>query len=338
MTPALILPTTNQNHSALATSTAPTTTLRCLHGYNLDPPRKGTDGHRGTEHHGTYYSNRAAHPTPAQGGLYIPYKVAYSERYTHDHYTGYDTDGKSYSGIIKITVGSTDVDTVTYETGKNETVVFDGDDFNKVCDDGGYETLNYIKITTLPSTSYGKLYYGYASSSSKGTAVATSTKLYYKTSSTPYLDKVAFVPASGYTGTVTISYTGYDTDGESYSGSIKITVASISDITITTPSNAKVTFSVTDFNTVCSSATGENLSYVKFTLPSSSYGKLYYNYTSSTSYTSPSPRAFPITKAPRPISPMCPLYPPPVTRGQSASAIPVIPPAEIPIPVLSRSS
>ncbi|MPM48117.1 hypothetical protein SDC9_94839 [bioreactor metagenome] len=201
-------------------------------------------------------------------------------------YTGYDTDGESYSGTIKITVGSTDVDTVTYSTSKNETVVFRGRDFNNVCDDADYDTLNYIKITTLPSSSYGKLYYGYTSDSSKGTTVGTSTKLYYDTDDTPYLDKVAFIPYSGYTGTVTISYTGYDTDGESYSGIIKITVNSIDDITYTTTSNAKVTFSVTDFNNVCSDATDENLAYVKFTLPSSSYGKLYYNYTSSTSYTS----------------------------------------------------
>ena len=201
-------------------------------------------------------------------------------------YTGYDTDGESYSGTLKISVEGGNVDDVTYETGSSETVVFDGSDFNNVCDDAGYDTLDYIKIAALPSASCGKLYYGYSSSSSKGSEVKTTTKLYYDTDDTPYLDKVAFVPVSGYTGTVTIKYTGYDTDGQSYSGSIKITVASIGDITYTTPSNTKVTFNANDFNNICSAATSKTLSYVKFTLPPSASGKLYYNYTSSTNYTS----------------------------------------------------
>lgn len=201
-------------------------------------------------------------------------------------YTGYDTDGDSYSGTIKITVGDTDVDAVTYSADMNETIVFDGDDFDDVSDDAGYETLNYIKISALPSSSYGKLYYGYSSSSSKGTAVTTSTKLYYDHDDTPYLDKVAFVPASGYSGTVTISYTGYDTDGDSYSGTIKITYNSVKDITYSTSNNLRASFSDTDFNTVCKAATGENLSYVKFTLPQSSAGTLFYNYYAQGSYTS----------------------------------------------------
>lgn len=201
-------------------------------------------------------------------------------------YTGYDTDGDSYSGTIKISVGDADVKTVTYSAKMNETVVFDGDDFDDVSDDAGYETLNYIKISSLPSSSYGKLYYGYSSSTSKGTAVTTSTKLYFDHDNTPYLDKVAFVPASGYSGTVSISYTGYDTDGDSYSGTIKITYNSVGDIAYTTSNNLKATFSDTDFNTVCKAATSENLSYVKFTLPQSSSGTLYYNYYAQGSYTS----------------------------------------------------
>ncbi|MPM26530.1 hypothetical protein SDC9_73034 [bioreactor metagenome] len=202
-------------------------------------------------------------------------------------YTGYDRDGESFSGTIKIAVGvSGDVDAVTYTGDQNETVIFDGDDFEEVCDDADYETLNYIKISELPKSSYGKLYYNYSSSSSKGTAVATSTKLYYDRDNSPYLDKVAFIPASGYTGTVTIKYTGYDKDGDSFDGSIKITYKSVGDISYSTSSNLRATFSDSDFNTVCKAATGETLSYVKFTLPQSSTGTLYYNYYAQGSYTS----------------------------------------------------
>ena len=38
------------------------------------------------------------------------------------------------------------------------------------------------------------------------------------------LSDVTFVPASDYTGTVKIAYTAYNTDGKSYTGTIKITV------------------------------------------------------------------------------------------------------------------
>ncbi|HWP80162.1 MAG TPA: S-layer homology domain-containing protein [Candidatus Acidoferrum sp.] len=225
---------------------------------------------------------------------YTPYldKVAFvpASSYTGTvtiNYTGYDEDGESFTGVIKITVREDgDVDAVTYTADKNETVVFDGDDFNDVCEDADYETLNYIRIASLPSSSTGKLYYNYASSSSKGTAVTTSTKLYYDHDYTPYLDKVAFVPTSGYSGTVTINYTGYDEDGESFTGVIKIVYGAASDITYSTSNNLRATFSDADFNTVCKAETGDNLSYVKFSLPSSSSGALYYNYTAQGSYTS----------------------------------------------------
>ena len=64
------------------------------------------------------------------------------------------------------------------------------------------------------------------------------------------------------------------------------------DITYTAATGASVTFKSNDFNTFCKDETSSNLDYVKFTLPSSSKGTLYYKYdqsgekkvTSSTSY------------------------------------------------------
>ncbi len=140
---------------------------------------------------------------------------------------------------------------------------------------------------TLPSSTYGKLYYDYTSASKYDSLVSASTK-YYRSKS-PYISYISFVPKSSYTGTVSISYTGYDTDGESYSGKLKITVtagSSSSTITYSTNNDTPVKLVASDFNTACNNETGENLSYVKFTLPSSSYGKLYYNYTSSSKYDS----------------------------------------------------
>ena len=45
-----------------------------------------------------------------------------------------------------------------------------------------------------------------------------------------------------------------------------------------------MTFSASDFNSVCYSETGNYLNYVKFSLPSSYYGTLYYSTSSSSTY------------------------------------------------------
>ena len=202
-------------------------------------------------------------------------------------YSGVSTAGDVFTGTVKITIGSTSSSGyVTYSTAKNTKITFDEDDFNDISNDNTNADLNYVKFT-LPSSSYGVLYYNYTSSSSYTSEVTASTKYYYDSSL--YLSRVTFVPKTDYTGTVTISYTGYSEDGDSYAGKVKITVGSAvsSDyISYSTAKNTKITFDDDDFNDFCNDETNADLNYVKFTLPSSSYGVLYYNYTSSTSYTS----------------------------------------------------
>lgn len=199
------------------------------------------------------------------------------------NYTAYNVDGESFTGSIKVVVkeylGADDID---YATGENTAVTFDASDFNSACDDLTNETLSYVKFS-LPSSSYGKLYYNYISSSDLGTAVSSSTK-YYRSSSSSSLSKVTFVPKTGRTGEITIDYTGYSTDGESYTGRVIVAIQAVAaDITYNTNEDAAVTFNASDFNSACDDATSETLSYVKFKLPSTTYGKLYYNYSSSSS-------------------------------------------------------
>lgn len=112
-------------------------------------------------------------------------------------------------------------DVVAYETDEDTALTFDGEDFNDACEDATDETLSCVKFT-LPSSSYGRLYYDYESSSSYDSRVSSSTKYYYD--GDPSISDVTFVPASGYTGTVKISYTGYNEDGDSFTGTVKITV------------------------------------------------------------------------------------------------------------------
>lgn len=199
-------------------------------------------------------------------------------------YIGFSDDGESYTGEVEITVNQYDwdADPILYSTGSFTPLSFDSDDFADACDDANNEGLDYVKFT-LPSSTYGILYYDYTSSTKYDSKVSASTK-YYEND----LDDVVFVPKSNYKGTFIISYTGYDDDGDSFTGVVKITVkeeSAVADtINVSTKEDTVLYFDDDDFNDVCEDATNEELDYIKFTLPSSSYGRLYYNYSSPSSY------------------------------------------------------
>lgn len=249
-------------------------------------------------------------PSSDKGRLYLGYvssssyesKVAEGTKYYEDNldnitfvpyedyygtvvisYIGYSDDGESYTGEVEITVNQYDwdADPILYKTGSFTPLSFDADDFVEACDDANNEDLDYIKFT-LPSSTYGVLYYDYTSSSSYDSKVSASTK-YYEDD----LDDIVFVPKSNYKGTVVIYYTGYDDDGDSFTGIVKITVneeSAVADtINVSTKEDTVLYFDEDDFNDVCEDATNETLDYIKFTLPSSSYGRLYYNYTTKSS-------------------------------------------------------
>lgn len=144
------------------------------------------------------------------------------------NYTGYDDDGDTFTGIVKITVSaqSAAADTINLSIKEDTVLYFDEDDFNDACEDATNETLDYIKFT-LPSSSYGKLYYKYVSQNSFDSLVSNSTKYYYDDS--PSLGKVAFVPYKDYNGTVTVKYSGWNTDGVNFTGTVKITVTPVAE-------------------------------------------------------------------------------------------------------------
>ncbi len=197
-------------------------------------------------------------------------------------YTGYNSKGESYTGEIEIQVLKvvTDADDITYKTGSYTPIDFDADDFDDECRDVTGKRLDYVRFT-IPSSTYGTLYYNY---SSRSQSKVSSTTKYYDDD----LDDITFVPKPSYTGTVVISYTGYNIDGKSYTGAVKITVTKevpvADDIKISTKENTPIRFDDEDFNKASEDSTGVELDYVTFTLPSSKYGKLYYNYTSSSNY------------------------------------------------------
>lgn len=196
-------------------------------------------------------------------------------------FTGASTNGESFSGNLVIHVGDGGTGTIHYTTSQNQAVTFSAGDFNDASRRMNGTSLNYVRFTSLPSSGAGTLYYNYASANSTGTRVATGTD--YRRSGSPSLSNVTFVPASGYSGTVSIPFTGYDDNGVRFSGTVTIAVGSGSrTISYTTTANGSIRLNAADFNSACRSATGDTLDYVRFNTVSTPYGALYEQYNTST--------------------------------------------------------
>ncbi len=203
------------------------------------------------------------------------------------------------STVIKITIaGYSDECTVTVSentanvltgslaSGKNYAFSSILSQLNHICQTMTGHGLAYVTNLSV-STSQGVLYYGYTSPSSTGFGVGVTEKYIF---SSPKnwergLSDVTFVPKADFTGTAVIQYTGYNTDGGSYTGFIRLTVAGGSDVVYSTTAGVGVSFQATNFSAVCQQRTGRSLSYVTFDLPPSSRGVLYYDYSRSGQYT-----------------------------------------------------
>ena len=98
---------------------------------------------------------------------------------------------------------------------------------------------------------------------------------------------MSFLPDEDFTGTVSISFTGYDTAGDRFSGTVTVEVAAprVSAILYTTSGGAAA-LRAADFTSACRSALPGGLSRVRFTLPAAAAGRLYYNYDGPTRYDS----------------------------------------------------
>ncbi len=203
-------------------------------------------------------------------------------------FTARDVDRNTFSGTVSIQVGgaSSSEDTIYYSLTNDETVKFDVDDFNDLSRDYDGYALRYVRFT-LPSSSEGALYYNYRSNGKYDSRVSSGTS-YYRSGQSPYLSNITFVPNSNFTGTVQIPFTARDTNGSDFSGTIEITVrgGASDSITYTTSGSSPVTFNADDFDDISRDYDGYALSYVRFTLPSSSRGTLYYGYRSSGDYDS----------------------------------------------------
>lgn len=216
-----------------------------------------------------YYSG-----TPALGSVFFVPASGFDGRVVI-YYTAYNTNRDSFQGRMVIQVdAAADTGSIRYSVAQGERVSFDDSDFNPLSRDLTGSSLDYVRFT-LPVSSQGTLYYNYTSSSSER---VSASKNYYR-SSAPYLDDVSFLASSSFTGTVSIPFTGRSLDGTAFSGTVSIRVGATGDtITYTVTAGKAVEFQADDFNELSRDVTGETLRYVRFTLPSSSRGTLYYDY------------------------------------------------------------
>ncbi len=221
---------------------------------------------------------------------YVP-PTSYSGSVIID-YQAFNLDGDSYNGSITVKVDTKNIETaedITYSVRNDSYLTFSStSDFNMECRNVTGERLDYIRFGTVSS---GNLYYKYSDRNGSSYDSKVSSGRYYLESGDEYIKYVSYVPKSTYSGTATIKYTGYSVEGTSYTGQIKITVKSTSssnnssssssddevanDIKYSGKVGEKIYFESSDFNAESKDLFFANLDYVKFKLPSSSYGTLY---------------------------------------------------------------
>lgn len=255
-------------------------------------------------------------PTSSKGILYYDYdgsdeeRVTSTVRYKYDDdpsisdvtfvpdddysgtvivsYRGWDEDDNEFTGSVKIIVNDDDVDgDIEYSVDADDTIDFEEDDFNDYCQDENDADLNYLYFEQ-PSSSKGILYYDYDGDDEE--KVDEDEEYYYDDD--PSISDITFVPNDDFSGNCEIGFKGYDVDDDTIIGTVLIKVINDDDLEIaddleySATVGSHVTFDDDDFNDVCEDLMDEELDYVKFTLPNSTKGTLYYNYTSTGSYTS----------------------------------------------------
>lgn len=216
------------------------------------------------------------------------------------YYTGFGTNGRSYSGQVFIKVEQEDsvaTGGLSYNTSPGRAARFDDDDFDDYCYEilgkDNSQTLSAIRFESLPAESQGVLYYDYQSSVNTGVR-AEAGIVYYYGSRTPRIDRLAFVPAEDFTGVLKLPFTGWTMDGTSFSGNVEINVrggATSGDIYYYCLPGGSVSFLSSDFTSLSRTLTDRTLDYIRFLgLPDTSEGSLFYNNarvsSTGTSYTS----------------------------------------------------
>jgi hypothetical protein len=212
------------------------------------------------------------------GVTFVP-KTDYSGTVTIS-YEGYNVDDEPFTGSVKITVeeGVSEEGDINYTVDADDELEFEEEDFNDFCEDENDETLDYVIFTTLPSSSKGVLWYDYDGDDEA--KVDDDEKYYYDDE--PSIDDITFIPNEDFAGYIEIEFEGEDMDGDSIEGTVVIHVENedlvADDIFLNGTAGSPVLMQKVYFSRACDKILDDTLDYVKFTLPASSYGTLYYDY------------------------------------------------------------
>jgi len=187
-------------------------------------------------------------------------------------FQAYDTVGKNYRGSVSITV-SRDSDAnsaeISYTTSPSKRVQFDDKEFNDACREALGRSLERVRFLDLPNADQGVLYYN-------GKTEVALNSSYYRTGSSRLIEDLSFLPADDYSGTVKISFRGFDSSGENFDGTVEIRVEG-GILPYTVKAGEKLYFETADFSEYSYDVMDRQFRYVRFTsLPSSSEGTLYY--------------------------------------------------------------
>lgn len=195
-------------------------------------------------------------------------------------FAGEDRSGVPFTGTVEIHIQSGGSGDIAYNCAPGGSVKFSTNDFNEMSlQQTGYR-LHYITFDTLPSFTDGALYHNRTSAGAMGTSVSRDARYY--NSSAPYLMNLSFWASDSFRGSIELPFTGCAVSGETFSGLVVISSSSstggTNTISYSTMGRQSVVFSAGDFDSVSRSSTNSGLNYVRFTLPSSSQGILYFDY------------------------------------------------------------
>lgn len=204
--------------------------------------------------------------------------------YTEIPFTGATVSGQTFTGILTVSsgagAGSGSTGSISYSTTGQNLVTFSAKDFDNACRQAANNALAYLRFD-LPSPGEGILYYDYRAGVNP-TMLDSSTTLY--ASGAVSIDKVSFMPAKGFSGAVSIPFTGWAIDGREFRGTVQVYVqasGAMGGIIQYETHGEPVCFSGYD---VQAAVGGTPVSLRLTGLPSGDQGKIYYQYSGPTQY------------------------------------------------------
>ena len=198
-------------------------------------------------------------------------------------FTGTDRDGVPFSGTVELHIqsGAAQNGDIRYTCQPGQSVKLQLNDFVNLCQSMTAGRLYYVTFQSLPDYTQGALFYNRTSSGSIGTRVTTATK--YFNSAAPYLNNLSFWATQNFRS-VEIPFTVASVNGQTFTGLMVISNGEgagggqAANVTYTTSGQQPVTFSGANFDAACRQATNSALNYLRFSLPGSGQGILYYDY------------------------------------------------------------